>query len=148
MRTPTTATLALATVALLALGASADANGKKDGTGASDPPGAVSCRVNAWGEPHPSVIVLDRLAPECEAACVQVIRTNGEAYPKQCVSFKDGTLTIGTRTGDYHLAVEGRRLHGDFVSTVDAAYSRKALDWACDRPPALVTDDRHPATPR
>ncbi|HKS89376.1 MAG TPA: hypothetical protein VJR70_08055 [Stellaceae bacterium] len=144
----TTSMAGFATIALLALCGSASANGTEAGAAAPGAAGAVSCRVKAWGEPYPSVIVLKRLAPECEAACVQVIRTNGEAYPKQCVSFKDGTLTIGTRTGDYHLAVGGQSLHGDFTSTVNAAYSRKALDWACDRSPALVTDNSRAAKAR
>lgn len=106
----------------------------------------VTCQVKAWGQPYPSVIILQRLAPECGAACVQVIRTNGEAYPKQCASYKDGRLAIDTATGDYRLVVGPQSLTGDFVSRRDAASSRTALTWQCDGSPARVADRVQPKT--
>jgi hypothetical protein len=102
--------------------------------------GGVTCQVRAWGEPYPSVIILARLAPECSEACVQVIRTNGWAYPLQCASLRRGQLDIDTKTGNYRLAVGPQSLRGDFLSTVDSAYSRTDLKWDCDGSPARVTD--------
>lgn len=108
------------------------------------PPGAaaeVSCQVKAgWTDPYPSVVILKRLAPECSQAEVQVIRTNGQAYPTQCVAYRKGRLTIATATGDYHLTVGRDSLTGDFVSRLDPRYSRTALHWSCNKSPALVTD--------
>ncbi|HLY43931.1 MAG TPA: hypothetical protein VKQ73_00020 [Stellaceae bacterium] len=110
------------------------------------PASGVTCQVKAWGQPYPSVIILQRLAPECGAACVQVVRTNGEAYPKQCAPYKDGKLAIDTATGDYRLVVGPQSLIGDFVSRRDAASSRTALTWQCDGSPARVADRAQPKT--
>jgi hypothetical protein len=108
----------------------------------------VSCQAQAaWGDPYPSIIILKRLAPECGAAWVQVIRTNGTAYPEQCTSYEQGKLAIGTATGDYYLAVGRRSLTGNFVSRLDASYSRTALTWGCNRSPVLVTDAARPSSP-
>ena len=101
----------------------------------------VSCQTQAgWGDPYPSIIMLRRLAPQCGAAWVQVIRTNGEPYPVQCATYEEGRLTISTATGDYHLAVERRSLTGDFISKLNPDYSRTALRWQCDAAPSRITD--------